>query len=106
MTRSCALGQVVVEFTVRRGPGSAAAGEGFQPHQAFVRAAHAGSGSAATFRAKVGAVLHSQTVPSTCISVMSVTANRQQCRLVSKLQLMLAIAPPAPDRDLQAAVRP
>jgi hypothetical protein len=45
--------QVVVEFSVRRGPNSAAAGEVFRPHQAFVRAVHTGTGAAATFRSKV-----------------------------------------------------
>ena len=45
--------QVVVEFSVRRGPNSAAAGEVFRPHQAFVRAVHVGTGAAATFRSKV-----------------------------------------------------
>lgn len=50
-----AVWQVVVEFVVRRGPKSAAAGEGFQPHQAFVRATHVATGVAAAFRAKVAA---------------------------------------------------
>jgi hypothetical protein len=45
--------QVVVEFSVRRGPNSAAAGEVFRPHQAVVRAVHVGTGAAATFRSKV-----------------------------------------------------
>ena len=44
---------MVVEFTVRRGPDSAAAGEVFRPHQAFVRAVHVDSGAAAVFRSKV-----------------------------------------------------
>lgn len=47
--------KVVVEFSVRRGPNSAAAGEVFRPHQAFVRAVHVGTGAAATFRSKAGA---------------------------------------------------
>lgn len=38
---------------MRRAPNSAAAGEAFKPHQAFVRAVHAASSAVATFRCKV-----------------------------------------------------